>query len=174
MPKENPQVKKRFVSVALLMLFASAALAQVKTYEVPNEFSFKYSDGWNKGPRKGSAAGELDWLVSTVDPSATFHPVLAHADFSYDDWVRRTIHQATPERALASKSEFVTTNGEKGEKLVWNIKGANGEQFTSFNYLFHGKNSSQLQLSGLVDAANASKFEPLYDSFAKSLVVAGK
>ncbi len=174
MPKENPQVKKLFVSVAMLVLFVSAALAQEKTYDVPNEFSFKYSDGWNKGPRKGGAAGELEWLVSTIDPSATFHPVLAHADFSYDDWVRRTIHQATPERALGSKSDFVTTAGEKGEKLVWNIKGKDGQQFISYNYLFHGKNNSQLQFSGLVDAANAPKFEPLYDEFAKSLVVAGK
>lgn len=167
-------MKKLFVSVAMLVLFVSAALAQEKTYDVPNEFSFKYSDGWNKGPRKGGADGELEWLVSTIDPSATFHPVLAHADFSYDDWVRRTIHQATPERALGAKSDFVTTAGEKGEKLVWNIKGKDGQQFISYNYLFHGKNNSQLQFSGLVDAANGPKFEPLYDAFAKSLVVAGK
>jgi hypothetical protein len=167
-------VKKLFVSVAMLVLFVSAVFAQEKTYEVPNEFSFKYSDGWNKGARKGGVTGELDWLVSITDPSATFHPVLAHADFSYDDWLRRTVHQATPERALASKSDFATASGEQGEKLVWTIKGKDGQQFTSFNYLFHGKNNSQLQLSGLVDAANASKFEPVYDSFAKSLVVAGK
>lgn len=164
-------MKKLFVGAAMLVLFVSAALAQEKTYDLPNEFSFKYSDGWNKGARKGGASGELDWLVSTTDPSATFHPVLAHADFSYDDWLHRTVKQATPERSLASKTEFVTANGEKGYKLVWNIKGANGQQFTSYNYLFHGKGNTQLQLSGLVDAASGAKFEPLYDGFAKSLVI---
>jgi len=164
-------VKKLFVSAVMLVLFVSTALAQEKTYDLPNEFSFKYGDGWNKGARKGGTSGELDWLVSTTDPSATFHPVLAHADFSYDDWLRRTIKQATPDRSLASKSEFETASGEKSYKLVWNITGANGQQFTSYNYLFHGKNNTQLQLSGLVDAANGAKFEPVYDSFAKSLVI---
>jgi hypothetical protein len=165
-------VKKLFISAALLVLLVSAAVAQEKTYDLPNEFSFKYSDGWNKGARKGGVAGELDWLVSTADPSATFHPVVAHADFNYDDWLHRTIHQASPERSLASKTEFATADGEKGYKLVWNIKGANGQQFVSYNYLFHGKGGSQLQFSGLVDAANATKFEPLYDNFAKSVVIA--
>lgn len=165
-------MRKLFVLVAAITLLASLGVAQEKTYDVPAAFSFQYGDGWSKGPRKGGASGELDWLVSTSNPNASFHAVLAHADFSYDDWLRRTIKQATPERALAAKTEFVTASGLKGYKLTWNIKGQNGQQYTSFNYLFPGKNNSQLQLSGLVDAADAAKFEPTFDGFAKSLVLA--
>lgn len=164
-------MKKMFAIAALLMLFTALAPAQEKTYDVPNEFSFKYSDSWNKGHRKGSTAEELDWLVSTADPTASFHPVLAHADFSYDDWVRRTIKQATPERALASRSGFVTAEGAKGEKLVWNIKAKDGKILTSYNYMFDGKKNAQLLLSAIVDTASAAKFEPDFDSFAKSLVI---
>jgi hypothetical protein len=163
--------KKMFVSIAMLVLFAAAAVAQEKTYEVPNEFSFKYSDGWNKGHRKGATADELEWLVSTSDPIASFHPILAHADFSYDDWIRRTVKQATPERALASKTDFVTAEGDKGQKLVWNIKAKDGKTLTSYNYMFDGKKNSQLQLSAIVDTASAAKFEPEFDQFAKSLVI---
>ncbi len=164
-------MKKLIAAAALLLLFTAMAPAQEKTYDVPGEFSFQYSDGWNKGARKGGSPGELEWLVSTSDPTASFHAVLAHADFSYDDWLHRTIKQATPERALASKTEFVASNGEKGYKLVWNIKAPKGQSLTSYNYMFKGKGDSQLQLSGMVDAANAAKFEPAFDSFAKSLVI---
>ena len=156
----------------LIALLASLSVAQEKTYDVPGAFSFQYGDGWNKGPRKGSAPGELDWLVSASNPNASFHTVLAHADFSFDDWLHRTIKQATPDRALAARTDFVTTGGLKGYTLTWNIKAQNGEQYTSFNYLFPGRNNSQLQLSGLVDAADAAKFESTFDSFAKSLVLA--
>lgn len=164
-------MKKIFAIAALLMLFTALAPAQEKTYEVPGQFSFQYSDSWSKGARKGGAPGELDWLVSTVDPTCSFHAVLAHADFSYDDWIRRTIHQATPERALASKTEFVTTAGDKGYKLVWSIKAPDGKSLTSYNYMFKGKGDSQLQLSGMVDTPNAAKFESQFDTFAKSLVI---
>jgi len=166
-------LKKLIAAAALLVLLTSFAPAQEKTYDVPGQFSFQYSDGWNKGHRKGATEGELDWLVSTANPIATFHPVLAHADFNYDDWIRRTIHQATPERALASKTEFVTADGNQGYKLVWNIKAADGKTFTSYNYMFKGKGgTSQLLLSGLVDTANMAQFEPIFDTFAKSVVVA--
>jgi len=164
-------LKKLIALAALLVLFTSLAPAQEKTYDVPGAFSFQYSDGWSKGARKGGAPGELEWLVSTVDPTCSFHAVLAHADFSYDDWLRRTIHQATPERSLAAKSEFVTNSGEKGYKLVWSIKAPDGKSLTSYNYMFKGKGDSQLQLSGMVDTPNAVKFEPAFDSFAKSLVI---
>ena len=164
-------MKKLFVSAALLVLLVSAAVAQEKTYDLPNEFSFKYSDGWNKGARKGSVAGELDWLVSTTDPVASFHPVLAHADFNYDDWIRRTLHQATPDFVLASKTEFVTADGSRGFKLVWNVKSPDGQTFTRYFYMFRGKGDSQLLLNGKVDTASMTKFEPVFDAFAKSLVV---
>ena len=164
-------MKKLFILVSLLALVASAALAQEKTYDVPGVFSFQYPDGWNKGSRKGGAPGELDWLVSTANPSASFHAVVGHADFSYDDWLKRTMKQATPERVLASKADFVTSSGLKGTKLVWNIKAPDGKQLTSYNYLFSGKGNSQLQLNAMVDAADTSKFEPQFDSLAKSLVI---
>lgn len=164
-------MKKLIAAAALLLLFTSLAPAQEKTYDVPGQFSFQYSDGWSKGARKGGSPGELEWLVSTADPTASFHAVLAHADFSYDDWLHRTIKQATPERSLAAKSEFVTAAGDKGYKLVWSIKAPNGQALTSYNYMFKGKGDSQLQLSGMVDSPNAAKFEPTFDSFAKSLVI---
>ena len=164
-------MKKLIAAAALLMLLTSLAPAQEKTYDVSGAFSFQYSDGWSKGTRKGGASGELDWLVSTADPTASFHAVLAHADFSYDDWLRRTIKHATPERALASKSEFVTTGGDKGYKLVWSIKAPNGQSLTSYNYMFKAKGESQLQLSGMVDTPSAARFEPIFDNFAKSLVI---
>ena len=164
-------MKKIIAAAALILLFTSLALAQDKTYDVPGQFSFQYSDGWNKGHRKAAAEGELDWLVSTANPIATFHPVLAHADFNYDDWIRRTVHQATPDRALASKTEFVTTDGNQGFKLVWNIKSPTGQTYTSYNYMFKGKDGSQLLLSGVVDTASMAKFEPVFDTFAKSVVI---
>jgi len=83
----------------------------------------------------------------------------------------RTIKQASPERVLASKEEFITTSGEKGYKLVWNVKGASGAQYVTNNYLFHGKGDTQILLSGTVDAADAEKFEPMFDSFAKSFTI---
>jgi hypothetical protein len=163
---------KKFIAIAaLVLLFASFAPAQEKTYDVPGQFSFQYSDGWNKGHRKGGTEGELDWLVNTADPTASFHPVLAHADFTYDDWLRRTKNQATPERSLASKVEFATTAGDKGFKLVWNIKSPDGRALISYNYMFKGKGDSQLLLSAVVDAPSAAQFEPVFDGFAKSLVV---
>src|SRR6516164_8401310 len=103
-------MRKLCILPVILALLASLSVAQEKTYDVPGAFSFQYGDGWNKAPRQGRVNGELDWLVSTTNPRADFHPVLAHADFSYDDWLRRTMHQASPEKALAAKAEFVTTS----------------------------------------------------------------
>jgi hypothetical protein len=164
-------VKKLFAFAALLMMFATIGLAQEKRYDVPGVFSFAYGDGWSKGPRKGGAATELDWLVSTGNSNASFHAVLARADFSYDDWIRRTIKSATPSRVLASKGDFVTTSGEKGYKLVWNVKTTSGQQFVTYDYLFHGKGDTQIMLSGTVDAVNAAATEPVFDGFAKSFAL---
>jgi len=164
-------LKNLLAGILLTLLLVSIAPAQDKTYAVAGEFSFKYSDGWSKGQRKGGGEGELDWLVSTIDSLASFHPVLAHGNFSYDDWIRRTMNQATPERALASKSEFTTAAGLKGEKLVWNIKTKSGQKLIWYYYMFSGKGSSQLLLTGIVDVDNAAKFEPVFDGFAKSLVI---
>ena len=155
----------------MLALFASIGIAQEKQYDVPSVFSFSYGDGWSKGPRKGGSATELDWLVSTSDPTASFHAVLARADFSYDDWIKRMIKTASPERALVSKGEFESSSGEKGYKLVWKLKAANGDQLVSDQYLYRGKGDSQILLSGTVDAANAEKFSPEFDAFAKSFKI---
>jgi hypothetical protein len=164
-------VKKLLVVAAMLALLASIGLAQEKQYDVPGVFSFSYGDGWSKGPRKGGSPKELDWLVNTGNASASFHTVLARADFSYDDWLRRTIKTASPDRVLASKSEFVSTSGEKGYKLVWNIKASTGEQFVSSQYLFKGKGDTQILLSGTVAVADSSKFDPVFDGFAKSFAI---
>ena len=95
-------MKKAFAIALTWALLASVAPAQESKYEVPGVFSFTYSDGWTKGPRKGALATELDWLVFPGVPTANFHAVLARADFSYDDWIRRTIKTASPDRALVS------------------------------------------------------------------------
>ena len=163
---------KSLLSVALILaLFTSIAVAEDHKYEVAGVFSFDYSDGWTKGPRKGGATTELDWLVYPSVPSANFHAVLARADFSYDDWIRRTIKTASADRVLVSKADFVTTSGEKGYKLVWAIKSPNGAQYVTNNYLFHGKGDTQIQLSGTVDATQAEKFAPIFDGFAKSFTL---
>jgi hypothetical protein len=164
-------VKKVLLVGILLGLLASNGLTQEKQYDVPGVFSFSYGDGWNKGPRKGGTATELPWLVSTSDPTASFHAVLARADFTYDDWIKRMIKTATPERALASKGDFDSTSGEKGYKLAWKVKAANGNELVNVQYLFRGKGDSQILLSGTVDAANADKFTPLFDEFAKSFKI---
>ena len=158
----------------MLALFASISLAQVKQYEVTGVCSFSYDDGWSKGPRTGGSATELDWLVNTADPTASFHAVAARADLSYDDWIKRTIKSATPERALMSKGEFESTSGEKGYKLVWKIKAPDGQMFVTDQYLYRGKGSSQILLSGTVDAVNAEKFGPVFDGFAKSFKIQAK
>ena len=163
---------KNALPIALMLaLFASAGIAEDHKYEVDGVFSFDYADGWTKGPRKGGAATELDWLVYPAVPSANFHAVLARADFSYDDWIRRTIKTASADRVLVSKSDFVTSGGEKGYKLVWAIKSPNGAQYVTNNYLFHGKGDTQIQLSGTIDAADAEKFAPIFDGFAKSFTL---
>jgi hypothetical protein len=164
-------VKKLLIVAAMLALFASVGVAQEKKYDVPGVFSFTYGDGWSKGPRKGGSATELEWLVNMATPNASFHAVLARADFSYDDWIRRNIKNASPDRVLVSKGDFVTTGGEKGYKLVWNIKTPNGEQFVADNYFFRGKGDTQVLLSGTADAANAEKFGPVFDGFAKSFTI---
>jgi hypothetical protein len=164
-------VKKLVPIVLLLALFAAVSLAEEHKYEVAGVFSFDYSDGWTKGPRKGGSATELDWLVYPGVPSANFHAVLARADFSYDDWIRRTIKTATADRVLVSKGEFVTTSGEKGYKLVWSVKSPTGAQYVINNYLFHGKGDTQVQLNGTIDPENAEKFAPMFDSFAKSFTI---
>ena len=164
-------MKKFLPMVAMLTLFVSLSFAEDHKYEVAGVFSFDYSDGWTKGPRKGGAATELDWLVYPAVPSANFHAVLARADFSYDDWIRRTIKTASADRVLVSKGDFVTTSGEKGYKMVWAIKSANGAQYVTNNYLFHGKGDTQIQLSGTIDAADAEKFAPIFDGFAKSFTL---
>lgn len=164
-------MKKLLVMAAMLALFASLAFAEIKQYDVPGVFSFQYSDGWSKGPRKGATAKELDWLVNTASPTASFHAVLARADFSYDDWIRRTIKTASPERVLVSKGDFVSTSGEKGFRLVWNIKTASGQEFVSTQYLFKGKGDTQILLSGTVDASEEAKFQPVFDGFAQSFAI---
>jgi hypothetical protein len=164
-------VKKLLVVAAMLALLASAGVAQEKQYDVPGVFSFSYGDGWTKGPRKGGSAAELPWLVNTTDASASFHAVLARADFSYDDWIKRMIKAATPERALVSKGDFESTSGEKGYKLVWKVKATNGDQYVNNQYLFRGKGDSQILLSGTVDAANSEKYSPEFDTFAKSFKI---
>ena len=163
---------KRLLPIGLIVAFvASISVAQEHKYEVAGVFSFDYSDGWTKGPRKGGSAMELDWLVYPTVPSANFHAVLARADFSYEDWIRRTIKTASADRILVSKGDFVTTSGEKGYKLVWAIKSQNGSQYVTNNYLFHGKGDTQVQLSGTTDAGNADKFAPIFDGFAKSFTL---
>jgi len=164
-------VKKLLVVAAMLALLASIGLAQENQFDVPGVFSFSYGDGWTKGPRKGGTATELPWLVNTADPKASFHAVMARADFSYDDWIKRTIKGATPDRALTSKGDFESTSGEKGYKLVWKVKATSGDQFVTSQYLFRGKGDSQILLSGTVDAANAEKFAPEFDTFAKSFKI---
>lgn len=164
-------MKKVFVVAAMLALFASIGFSQEKQYDVPGVFSFSYGDGWNKGARKGGSAIELPWLVSTNDPTASFHAVLARADFSYDDWIKRMIKTASPERALVAKGDFESSSGEKGYKLAWKLKAANGDQLVNNQYLFRGKGDSQVLLSGTVDAANAEKFTAEFDAFAKSFKI---
>lgn len=166
-------MKKLLILIGLLALVASAGLAQEKQYDVPGAFSFTYGDGWSKGPRKGGPANELDWLVSTTNPNATFHAVQGHADMSYDDWIKHNAKIATPDRVLASQGEFASASGEKGFKMVWNVKAKNGAQFVTTQYLFRGKGDTQILLSGTVDKADAAKFEPVLDGFAKSLTIAG-
>jgi hypothetical protein len=164
-------VKSLLAIVLILNLFASVSVAEDHKYEVEGVFSFDYPDGWTKGPRKGGAAAELDWLVYPSVPSANFHAVLARADFSYDDWIQRTIKTATVGRVLVSKGDFVTASGAKGYKLVWAIKSANGSQYVTHNYLFRGQGDTQVQLSGTVGVADAEKFAPIFDSFAKSFTL---
>ncbi len=164
-------MKKLLVIAAMLALCASIGFAQEKQYDVPGVFSFSYNDGWNKGTRKGGTAAELPWLVNTGDPTASFHAVLARADFSYDDWIKRMMKTASPDRALVSKSDFESSSGEKGYKLVWKVKATSGDQFVNNQYLFRGKGESQILLSGTVDAANAEKFAPEFDAFAKSFKI---
>jgi hypothetical protein len=164
-------VKRLLVLAAVLALFASIGVAQDKTYEVPGVFSFNYSDGWNKGQRKGADAKELDWLVSTDDPHASFNAIMARAEYGFDDWIQRTIKTAGPYRVLASRSEFKTTGGEMGFKLVWKVKATTGEELVRQQYLFRGKGDTQVVLSGTVDATNAEKFAPTFDAFAKSFTI---
>jgi hypothetical protein len=164
-------MKTLLVVAAMLVLFASIGVAQEKTYDVPGVFSFNYGDGWSKGQRKGSDAKELDWLVSTDDPHASFNAIMARAEYGYDDWVQRTIKTASPYRVLASRSEFKTTTGETGYRLVWKVKTTTGDQLVRQQYLFRGKGDTQIVLSGTVDAANAEKFAPAFDGFAKSFTL---
>lgn len=161
-------MKKLLLVAAVLALFASIGFAQEKTYEVPGVFTFNYGDGWSKGQRKGADAKELDWLVSTTDPHASFNAIMARADYSYDDWIQRTIKTAGPYRVLASKGDFKTASGETGYKLVWKIKVTSGEDMVRQQYLFRGKGDTQILLSGVVDVTNAEKFGPEFDAFAKS------
>jgi len=161
-------MKKLLVVAAMLALLASIGLAQEKPYDVPGMFSFSYGDGWNKGQRKGASAKELDWLVSTSDPNASFTVITTNVDLSYDDWIKHTIKSATPYKVLTSKSEFQSSSGEKGYKMVWKVKTSTGEDLVQQQYLFRGKADSQITLSGTVDAANAEKFAPQFDAFAKS------
>ena len=164
-------MKRLLVVAAMLALFASVGLAQGKQYDVPGAFSFSYDDGWSKGPRKGGSSAELDWLVNTANPTASFHAVAARGDSSYDDWIKRMIKTASPDRALVSKGDFESSSGEKGYKLVWKIKAPDGQMFVTDQYLYRGKGDSQILLSGTVDAADAEKFAPQFDAFAKSLQI---
>ncbi len=164
-------MKQLLIVAMMLALLAPVGIAQEKQYDVPGVFSFSYDEGWNKGPRKGGSATELPWLVNIADPTASFHAVLARADFSYDDWIKRMIKAATPDRVLVSKGDFDSGSGEKGYKLVWKIKAPDGQQFVTDQYLYRGKGNSQILLSGTVDAANAEKFGPVFDGFAKSFKI---
>jgi hypothetical protein len=164
-------MKNLLVVAAMLALFASIGLAQEKQYDVPGVFSFSYGDGWNKGQRKGASAKELDWLVSTSDPNASFNAVTAHADYTYDEWIQRTVKTASPYRVLAAKGGFESSSGEKGYRLVWKVKAQTGEDLLRQQYLFRGKGDTQILLNGTVDAANAEKFGPEFDAFAKSIVI---
>ena len=164
-------VKKLLVVAAMLALFPSIGVAQEKTYEVPGVFSFSYGDGWSKGQRKGADGKELDWLVSTSDPNASFNAIMARAEYGYDDWIQRTIKTAGPYRVLASKGEFKTTTGNSGYRLVWKVKTTAGEEIVRQQYLFRGKGDTQIVLSGAVDATNAEKFAPEFDAFAKSFTL---
>ena len=164
-------MKKLLVVTAMLALLAPIGLAEDKQYDVPGVFSFTYGDGWNKGQRNGADAKELDWLVSTSDPHATFNAIMARADYSYDDWIQRTIKTAGAYRVLTSRNDFKTTSGTSGYRLVWRVKAATGEDMVRQQYLFRGKGDTQILLSGMVDAANAEKFGSEFDAFAKSFAI---
>ena len=91
-------MKKLFVSAAMLVLVRRDGSRPGKDLRC-DRTSFR-SNTAMAGTRatQGRRSRELDWLVSTADPTATFHPVLAHADFSYDDWITPH-HQAGHSRA---------------------------------------------------------------------------
>ncbi len=157
--------------ITAVLLLTTVLFAESRQYDIPGVGSFSYGDGWNKGQRGGSTAGELDWLVSTADKNANFHVIVARADVSYDDWVKNTMKTASPFRVLASKQDFVTTSGEKGTKLSWKIKTKDGKDLVIDQYLFRGKGDLQIQLSGLSPADDAATFDPVFDGFAKSFVL---
>ncbi len=58
----------------MLALFASIGLAWVKQYDGQGVFSFNYTDGWTKGPRKGGSPIEMDWLVNSELPAPASTP----------------------------------------------------------------------------------------------------
>lgn len=151
-------------------MLAPLAIAQSQ-YEVPGVFSFSYGDGWTKGARKGAAPKELDWLVSTSNHDANFHADVTQSEVPFDNWVKEAAKGTSPERTLVSREPFSTTSGVKGYKLVWKVKASSGNSFVRDQYFFRGNHDAKIQLSGMVPAADAATFEPIYDSFAKSLLV---
>ena len=150
--------------MAMLTLFASISVARNTTTK---SRAYSRSPTPTAGPKVlARAAVPRNWTGWSIPPcQARTHAGLARADFTYDDWIRRTIKRARADRVLVSKGDFVTTSGEKGYKLVWVIKSQNGSQYVINNYLFQGKGDTQVQLSGTVDAANADKFAPIFDGF---------
>lgn len=163
-------MKQILFVLLVLSLFAPAAVVAQNQYDVPGIFSFTYGDGWTKGARKGAPPKELDWLVSTSNRDASFHPEVAESEVAFDTWVNQSTKGATPERAMVSKEAFTTASGVKGYKVVWKIKSASGQQFVRDQYFFRGKKDAKIELTGIAPEADAATFEPLYDGFAKSLV----
>ncbi len=163
-------MNRLFYLALLIGLLAPAALAQGQ-YNVPGVFTFNYGDGWTKGARKGAPPKELDWLVSNTNHEANFHADVVESDASFDNWVDHAAKGGTPERTLVSKEPFTTASGVKGYKLTWKVKAKSGQDYQREQYLFHGNRDAEIQLSGMAPAADAATFVPIFDDFAKSLVI---
>lgn len=163
-------MKQIFCLALLIGLLAPLAAAQSQ-YDVPGVFSFAYGDGWTKGARKGAAPKELDWLVSSGNHDANFHADVIQSEVPFDNWVTEAAKGVTPDRSLTSREPFTTTSGVKGYKLSWKVKTTSGNTFVRDQYFFRGNHDAKIQLSGMAPASDAATFEPVYDAFAKSLVL---
>ena len=172
----------RMLAAAILAGIAAAPLAAQSpcTRNLESGFSYCVPEGWTVKTNLN------DKFKLFLGPASTaFTPNLNVKDeenaLSLDDDVAANIKNMTgaPEKAgatvvrLVGQSEFVTTSGQRGVRLVFHVETAT-QKVRALQYYFAARGNQKLVISGLASEAGGTSLDVIFDRAMSSLQIDNK